>query len=128
MRKAQPFQRLGFTSQPSFSENDGMSGFHDSKFTPHWLSRHLRLDPCLGQLIWVRPLHPRIKRGSLAGTPIRSGEILVRVNKRSYKGQDLAWFLLYGRWPCLPIGFKNGNRCDLKPENLYLTAPAPSLV
>lgn len=102
-----------------------MSSYHDSKLDPVWLNHFLRLDTKAGVLVWIKPLSRRTKRGSIAGGLTRSGNQIIGIRRKIYRAEDVAWFLLYKRWPTCRIGFKNNNPMDLCPGNLFLIAPTP---
>ena len=100
-----------------------MSSLHNSKLDPIWLSHFLAFDTKAGVLIWKRSLSKRVKSGSIAGGLTKSGRQVIGIRRKIYRAEDVAWFLLYKRWPPYRIGFKNNNPMDLCPGNMFLIAP-----
>jgi len=71
-----------------------------------------------GALIWR---HGRL-RGELAGTETGAAqELRVRLEGRSYLAAKVALFLALGSWPEGRIRFINGDRTDIRIDNLEET-------
>ena len=71
-----------------------------------------------GALIWR---HGRL-RGELAGSEVGPGpELRVRVEGKSYLAGKIAIWLGLGYWPVGRIRFVNGDRTDIRLENLEET-------
>jgi len=73
-----------------------------------------------GALIWR---YGRL-RGELAGTQVEraSGpELRLRFDGTSYLAAKVAWFLALGSWPENRLRFLNGDRTDIRLDNLEET-------
>jgi hypothetical protein len=72
-----------------------------------------------GALIWR---HGRL-RGEIAGTETKqdSPELRIRFEGTSYLAAKIAWFLSMGYWPENRLKFLNGDRTDIRMENLEET-------
>lgn len=73
-----------------------------------------------GGIRWTVDRRGTAKAGCLAGAYHHAGYRVVRFMRKLYKAQDLAWVLHYGDWPEGPIGFKDKDPLNLRPENLYV--------
>ena len=72
-----------------------------------------------GALIWR---HGRL-RGEIAGTETKqdSPELRIRFEGTSYLAAKIAWFLSMGYWPENRLKFLNGDRTDIRMDNLEET-------
>jgi hypothetical protein len=72
-----------------------------------------------GALIWR---HGRL-RGEIAGTETVTAnpELRVRFEGTSYLAAKIAWFLAMGYWPENRLRFLNGDRTDIRMDNLEET-------
>jgi hypothetical protein len=72
-----------------------------------------------GALIWR---HGRL-RGEIAGTETKQGnpELRIRFEGTSYLAAKIAWFLSMGYWPENRLKFLNGDRTDIRMDNLEET-------
>lgn len=53
------------------------------------------------------------------------GHLTVTVNNKKYCATRVAWLMLYGEWPIKSVKQINGNKNDLRPENLRLVNDFP---
>lgn len=72
-----------------------------------------------GALIWR---YGRL-RGELAGTETKTAnpELRVRFDGTSYLAAKIAWYLAMGYWPVNRLKFLNGDRTDIRLDNLEET-------
>ena len=72
-----------------------------------------------GALIWR---HGRL-RGEFAGSETSTAvpELRVRLEGTSYLAAKVAWFLVLGYWPIHRLRFLNGDRTDIRIDNLEET-------
>ena len=72
-----------------------------------------------GALIWR---YGRL-RGEIAGTETKTvnPELRVRFDGTSYLAAKIAWFLSIGYWPENRLKFLNGDRTDIRLDNLVET-------
>lgn len=72
-----------------------------------------------GALIWLQGS----REGELAGseTSTDSPELRVRINGQSFLAAKVAWYLSMGYWPENRLRFINGDRTDIRMDNLEET-------
>lgn len=72
-----------------------------------------------GALVW----RYGAREGELAGTETASAdpELRIRINGQSLLGAKVAWFLALGYWPIHRLRFLNGDRTDIRIDNLEET-------
>lgn len=82
------------------------------------LSNALDYDPATGEIRW-RESRRRVTEGNLAGSISREGNLVIGFNGSSYQAHHIAWFLETGRWPNMPILFRDRNPMNLVFDNIY---------
>lgn len=45
-------------------------------------------------------------------------QLIIKIDKKSYSAGKLAWFYVHGEWPSGFIYYKDGNRLNIKLDNL----------
>lgn len=83
----------------------------------------LDYDPEEGILRWrVRPSKKgRVRAGDIAGTIQSAGFRVVTLDHQLCQGTQIAFLLSRGRWAQSMVRLKNGNKDDLRADNLYET-------
>lgn len=81
------------------------------------LSELLAYDPETGTLTW-KVRRGGIKAGSIAGSSDVDGYQRVMVNGKYVKAHRIAFLLMTGKWPKLPIDHINGVKDDNRWSNL----------
>jgi uncharacterized protein (DUF3820 family) len=56
--------------------------------------------------------------GKIAGTVSR-GRRQIQIDGKIYPASHLVWFGKTGKWPKGKLGYRNGDRLDLRFENLF---------
>lgn len=88
------------------------------------LRQFIGYDPNTGKFWWKLSPKKTIPAGQEAGIPHKpSGYIQVKFRGKMYSGAKLAWALHYGAWP-RRVNSRNGDRGDLRIQNLYQPPPA----
>lgn len=87
------------------------------RITHERLKQALRYSPTVGVFEW-RITGRRIRPGYLAGGVDSKGYIKVTVDGVTYKGHQLAWFYMTGKWPESGIDHKDGDRSNNAFNNL----------
>lgn len=76
---------------------------------------------------WIKPTkyHPRMI-GEIAGCD-STGYILIRINGKKYKAHRLAWFYVYGEWPCGNIDHIDGDPFNNRISNLRIATVSQNI-
>jgi hypothetical protein len=88
-----------------------------ARITHERLKQALRYSPIVGVFEW-RITGRKIRPGYLAGCVDDKGYIKLMVDGVSYKGHQLAWFYMTGKWPENGIDHKDGDRSNNAFNNL----------
>jgi len=94
-----------------------MSEENTAGITPERLRALLAYDPETGHFTWRVPLSRRIRPGDRAGYA-NDGYLLVRIDRRNYRGHRLAWLYTFGEWPNGDLDHINCDRADNRISNL----------
>jgi hypothetical protein len=86
------------------------------------ISEYLSYDPETGVFTWKKSPGGGVKVGDVAGSIHTDGYLRIALNRRQYKGQNVAWFLHYGVWPPLIVDHENRKRSDNRIANLRLAS------
>jgi hypothetical protein len=84
----------------------------------------LSYDPDTGEFRWKTSTSKKFKSGQQAGSAKRTSQsasrhVYVRVDGKDITASRAAWVLHFGEWPASRLGFKNGDRGDIRIENIY---------
>jgi hypothetical protein len=91
-----------------------------------WLL-HKQLDESCGLTAGYIKRHNKIYAGFKATCPnSKRGHLTVTVNNKKYCAARVCWLMLYGEWPIKCVRQVNGNKADLRPENLSLVNDLPA--
>jgi hypothetical protein len=82
------------------------------------LKEIINYDRKTGVFLWKIDRGYRIKKGTIAGTVTEAGFVNIGINRKVYKGHELAWLYEYGSFPIERIKHINGNTSDNRIENL----------
>ncbi|MBX3579886.1 MAG: HNH endonuclease [Rhizobiaceae bacterium] len=85
--------------------------------TAERLRELLSYDPTTGVFVW-RVRRGPIAAGSVAGTPDGIGYIQIRIDRKHYRAQRLAWLYVTGEMPPHQVDHVNGERSDNRWANL----------
>ena len=77
----------------------------------------LDYNPATGELVWRVDRLPYLA-GSTAGCSDHRGRRIISIDGRRYYANRLAWLHVTGKWPEGAIWFRNGDRTDMRWENL----------
>ena len=86
--------------------------------TAERLHELLHYSPETGIFTWRKDVSPNRKRGSLAGSVNWKGYIVIRIDGSPYRGHQLAWVYINGRFPFGPIDHINTIKADNRICNL----------
>lgn len=91
------------------------------------LSETFSYDPATGFLAW-KVNTPRTRAGDEAGTVTANKTIVVSYKGHKIPAENICWALVHASWPNQPLRFRNGDRQDLRFDNLepYTHRPAVS--
>lgn len=78
----------------------------------------LDYDPATGVFRWKKMLSARAPVGTVAGTPLAQGYIIIAVDKESYLAHRLAWLWMTGKWPKVQLDHRNRAKGDNRWKNL----------
>ena len=81
------------------------------------VERLLQYDPETGIFVWIVS-KGAAKAGSVAGTVANRGYVRLRINRREFLAQRIAWLLATGHMPTGEIDHINGDRADNRLSNL----------
>ena len=84
------------------------------------IKEYLSYDPLTGEFTWAKSPSPRMKDGSTAGTPNKSGYIRIKYSQKLYLAHRLAWYMYYGEMPDYDIDHINEDPSDNRISNLRL--------
>lgn len=94
-----------------------LSNYHPT-LTFERISELLAYDAELGTIRWRVAKPPKIKPGDDAGAYDANGYIVIGIDGQLYSAGRVAWFLSKGSWPLSNVYFKDGNRSNLRENNL----------
>jgi hypothetical protein len=89
--------------------------------TDQKLREVLAYDLTTGVFTWRRNVY-RAKAGQEAGGKRSDGYLIITINQHSYRVHRLAWFYVYGEWPCGELDHINGNPSDNRIANLRVAS------
>lgn len=78
-------------------------------------------DPGTGLITW-KQRRGRIPAGSVASREGLWGVLLVRIAGKIFTGNRIAWALHYGEWPDSVLEYIDGDKSNLRIENLRVKA------
>jgi hypothetical protein len=78
----------------------------------------LRYEPETGLLYWKHHWSKSQLIGTKVTSKFTSGYYRVKINGRSFRQHNISWFLHYGKWPAGVIDHRDGDRSNLRIENL----------
>jgi hypothetical protein len=84
----------------------------------------LNYDPSTGDLTWRVTSARGMKPGDVAGTVNTLGYRVVSVGEERISAHRLVWFMHYGEWPEHNVTPKNGDKLDLRIDNLAMKTAA----
>ena len=89
------------------------------KFDIELIRSVLEYEKETGFFFWkVKPSHSKISVGDRAGTLLKNGYVMIRINKRGYLAHRLAWAIIHGESPVQMIDHINGIKTDNSIENI----------
>jgi len=80
-----------------------------SEITLDQLRALLHYDPKTGQFIWRVKTCRKVVPGAIAGYTKPEGYTIIRIDKRRYYVNRLAWFYVTGGWPTGDVDHIDGN-------------------
>lgn len=78
----------------------------------------LRYHPETGEFFWRIKTGKSVVIGKRAGSVDPNGFRYVRVDKKDFLAQRLAWFYVHGEWPAIKLRHDNGDRDDNRIANI----------
>lgn len=82
------------------------------------LREYLDYNPDTGIFVWIKKSAKHTKLGSVAGTPLSTGYIVIDLFGARYSAHRLAWKYVHGFDPVSLIDHKNRIKTDNRIENL----------
>ena len=65
-----------------------------------------------------------VVKGKVAGSVRSRGPIIIRIDRKLYRANRLAWLYITGKWPKQEIGYINRNTSDTRWANLREMTPS----
>lgn len=87
----------------------------------------LDYEPETGVFRWRVNKRANASAGSVAGTAHNSGYWRIRIDRRGYLAQQLAWMHFYGRWPDKQLDHIDTNKHNNRIANLREATPTQNL-
>lgn len=87
----------------------------------------LNYDPTTGLFTWRVQRNNRVKAGSVAGSVVASGHVLLKVDNKSVLAHRAAWALTQGGWPETDVDHINGAPADNRIVNLRVVSRGHNL-
>jgi hypothetical protein len=74
-------------------------------------------NPASGLFMWVVSA-PGIRAGKLAGSVSSHGYLIIKLGRKQYRANRLAWFLTHGEWPGGEVDHIDGDPLNNRLNNL----------
>lgn len=97
-----------------------------NSLTAERLRELLHYDPLTGVFTWIAKSHPGVcvKPGDQAGYVAQDGYLRIGIDRRYYKGHELAWFFVHGSRPAFRLDHENRVPTDNWIKNLRQATPS----
>ena len=82
----------------------------------------LSYDPATGIFRWRS--RKGVVKGKVAGSVRGRGPIIIRIDRKLYRANRLAWLYMTGKCPKLEIGYIHRNTSDTRWANLWAMTPS----
>ncbi len=89
-----------------------------NNLTVEFVRSTVHYDPETGWMTWLVNRPPRGKVGGVAGFYRKDGYYVITFGGKHYLGHRIAYLIMEGEWPKDGIDHKDGNRPNMKWENL----------
>ena len=86
--------------------------------TVYQLRYAIDYNPDTGAMTWKKDRKNGTKAGKPAGTYNTHGYLVLTYKRIKIKAHHVAWAIIHGEWPSKLIDHKNGDKSDMRMENL----------
>lgn len=92
------------------------------KISAEELKTLIKYNPDDGSVVWIVDRRGGARAGDNAGTKIKDGYLVLSINNINYTLSNVVYALQTGKWPEKQITYKDGDKLNLKWENLILVS------